>query len=281
MVEQLGISQAGKGGQQQQKGSAGKRKREETEPPKAKATPKKAAASAKSKIRQQPPPRNESWPTSTKPSTPTKKPRIKQEYTPSGFSPPTPRIQPDDPKTNTALPKPRVKREYTPSRSSSAYIKQEPSPHDPIQEQGNILLSGTYKLNCPTLHVNPPYLTLYLDEDRSIWWITLTYDSFDFLIQMDPGPSYEPLGVPCTLGWRVRDGDTGRLYFGKGCTGEMTFYEDQTLSGVLKGVPRVGTVEIWSKEGAGAEGGWRLPGRVGRLPEGGLWVVNRAGCRGL
>jgi hypothetical protein len=72
---------------------------------------------------------------------------------------------------------------------------------------------------------------------------------------MNPGPSSSSaLDRPCFLGWRLRDLETGRLTFGRKCTGEMTFFRDQGLGvrGYLFEVPEVGTVKFEGR---------RVPGR--------------------
>lgn len=74
---------------------------------------------------------------------------------------------------------------------------------------------------------------------------------------MNPGPSYETLDQSCSLGWRLRDLETGELKFGRRCTGEMTFFRDQTIRGMLCEVPRVGTVEFWGPRLVGEGVGWR------------------------
>jgi hypothetical protein len=71
---------------------------------------------------------------------------------------------------------------------------------------------------------------------------------------MNPGPTPDRLGHPCTLGWRTRDLETGDLRFGKACTGEMTFYGDYegiNVSGALYGLPRLGDVQIWGERMGG------------------------------
>lgn len=175
-------------------------------------------------------------------SSPTKKPRIKQGYV----------------RRESTQPGPRMKQEYStedmksPPHSSHPYMKQESIAHRATPEPEPILLSGTYSISCPVAtdmfpDIDPHNLTLTLlrDDDRNVWWATFCWGAWDGIMQMSPGLSYHTLGQACSLGWRLRDLDTGELKFGRKCTGEMTVYNDQTLSGCLFQVPHVGTVEFW------------------------------------
>jgi hypothetical protein len=118
----------------------------------------------------------------------------------------------------------------------------------------NLTLTGTYRVTCPSMSdmfaQHGPrnlHLTLLQDEDRGVWWASFSWWSWDCIIQMNPGPSYETLGQPCTLGWRLRDHDTGRMHFGRGKTGNITFNRDQTMDGVLVNMPFLGTLEFWGR----------------------------------
>jgi hypothetical protein len=153
----------------------------------------------------------------------------------------------------------RVKKEHTPKKST-AYMKQEPTFSSPTktlarsrfkQESASpppVLLSGTYDITCDTAtSIFNEYnldLTLAVNPSRSTWWATFRWGAWDGIIQLNPGPSSYPLGQPCSLGWRMRDLETGQLKFGKRCTGAMTFFENQTFVGWLGEVPGVGTVEF-------------------------------------
>jgi len=71
---------------------------------------------------------------------------------------------------------------------------------------------------------------------------------------MNPGPIPNTMGQPCTLGWRTRDLETGELRFGKGCVGEMTFYDDYqgvSVIGTFYGLSRLGDVQIWGERMSG------------------------------
>jgi len=70
---------------------------------------------------------------------------------------------------------------------------------------------------------------------------------------MNPGPGdSDSLGQPCSLGWRLRDLETGQLTFGRKCTGYMTFSGDGSMEGCLYEVPGVGSLEF---EGMRVSGG--------------------------
>jgi hypothetical protein len=81
-------------------------------------------------------------------------------------------------------------------------------------------------------------------SSRDIWWAKFCWGSWDGIIQMNPGPSYNGTGQPCSLGWRLRDLKTGPLKFGKKRMGAMTFVEDGTFLGSLYEMPGTGTVEV-------------------------------------
>ncbi|CAO2649523.1 Nn.00g069080.m01.CDS01 [Neocucurbitaria sp. VM-36] len=162
----------------------------------------------------------------------------------------------------------RVKKEprSPPSSSSytlSPYLKPDTYPNNELQTPRPVLLSGTYHthISCapllPDNNDNPiSTLTLYRDSSQrsSTWWATLSSGPYNFLIRMNPGPS---ISTPCLLNWRLRNVEDNALTFGRKCTGEMTFFGDQTFRGVLDQVPGVGAVEIEGERvgGPGVEGG--------------------------
>jgi hypothetical protein len=116
-----------------------------------------------------------------------------------------------------------------------------------------ILLSGHYDITCPTAVSIFPYLaweglqiTVCRDTYRDVWWGRFIWGPWDCVILMDPGPSHT-LNAPCTLGWRLRDLNTGRLTFGQGRTGELTFFRNRRIDGTLFKVPEVGDLRFWGK----------------------------------
>jgi hypothetical protein len=87
-------------------------------------------------------------------------------------------------------------------------------------------------------------LMLSKDSFHDVWWVTFRWGPWDGIMQIDPGPDQVGIGNPCTLGWRLRDLETGQLKFGKRCAGAITFFDDQTFTGALYEVPGAGTVEF-------------------------------------
>ena len=152
----------------------------------------------------------------------------------------------------------RVKQEQydlTPMRSSP-YIKSDPH-QNYYQPEPSLLLSGTYSIDCASASsVFNDYnldLTLARDPSRGLWWATFRWGAWDGIIQMNPGPSdSNSLGLPCSLGWRLRDLNTGKLTFGRKCTGTMTFFRDGMVDGCLYEVPGVGDLAF---EGTRMTGG--------------------------
>ncbi|CAN9417913.1 unnamed protein product [Alternaria alternata] len=131
----------------------------------------------------------------------------------------------------------------TPMRSSP-YIKSDPH-QNYYQPEPSLLLSVTYSIDCASASsVFNDYnldLTLARDPSRGLWWATFRWGAWDGIIQMNPGPSdSNSLGLPCSLGWRLRDLNTGKLTFGRKCTGTMTFFRDGMVDGCLYEVPGVG-----------------------------------------
>lgn len=153
---------------------------------------------------------------------------------------------------------PGVKTENTTFRygtSSPACPKQEydsPQPQifrNPSASTGrgqSTVVSGTYSITCDAA-TNMFYeydfdLTLAQDPSRNAWWATFRCGAWDGIMQMRLGPT--GLNQQCSLGWRLRDLETGQLRFGKSCTGDIMFFENQTLTGSLYGVPGVGRVDF-------------------------------------
>jgi hypothetical protein len=146
----------------------------------------------------------------------------------------------------------RLKQEYSlplPQRSqytSSPRIKIDP--YTNIKGNQGTILSGIYEIDCSIASdMFNEYnldLTLAFDAYRDTWWASFRWGAWDGIMKMDPGPTYTGTNQPWSLGWRLRDLQTGQLKFGKKCTGVMTFFEDGTLVGELNEVPGAGTVEF-------------------------------------
>lgn len=148
-----------------------------------------------------------------------------------------------------------IKRESVFSKEPRA--KKNTTTHEEHSNSVPLTLSGTYEITCPPATENLCIhsgldLQLLKDEGSDIWWAGFTWDAWNVVIKMQPGPgAMGNLGQSCTLGWRFHNYDTGEIRFGQGCTGYMTCFSDRSLSASLFNVPDVGTVEFW---------GTRLPG---------------------
>ena len=89
-------------------------------------------------------------------------------------------------------------------------------------------------------------------------------------MKMDPGPTYETIDNMHTLGWRIRNTETGALTFGRNCTGKVCFDgKNRTLKGLLYDVPGVGSIDFEGKRIAG-------PRRFGGLKRECDWYVEEA-----
>ncbi|KAF2786653.1 hypothetical protein K505DRAFT_411850 [Melanomma pulvis-pyrius CBS 109.77] len=230
IVEQIAVVQSANNGKAPPKASPKKRKRDGAGSTKTKSTPnKRNTASAAPPSSPYASNQRKDW-EQMLPAEKSPQAHIKAESTPT-YS----RIKQD-----ISLPP------YPPSDTYSQYIEQEPS-HDTM-DPDNLVFSGTYKITgptaiaaFPTLNLTTLRLNLSKDEQRG----------------MNPGPSYETLDQSCSLGWRLRDPETGELKFGRGCTGKMVFFSDQTIRGMLYEIPRVGSVEFWGPRLVGGGVGWR------------------------
>ncbi|KAL1793559.1 hypothetical protein ACET3X_008541 [Alternaria dauci] len=137
----------------------------------------------------------------------------------------------------------------------STYIPPDPY-HNHYQPEPSLLLSGIYSIDCESassiFNDHNLDLTLSRDPSHGLWWATFRWGAWDGIIQMNPGPSdSDSLGVPCSLGWRLRDFETGKLTFGRKCTGTMTFFKDGMVDGCLYEVPGVGDVVFEGSRMAG------------------------------
>jgi hypothetical protein len=233
MAEYLGSQQASSN--TPKKPSPAKRKRADNNVSSPTATPKKAARTKKEPVPKKTPIKKE-------PATKRASASVKQEYrnSPAASTPSHSRFKQeqsyDDP-------------------YASSYIKSDPYTSS-YQPQPALLISGNYAIDCQTASdlfndydLDP---TLSLDSSRGVWWATFRWGAWDGIIQMNPGPSTsDTLSQPCSLGWRLRDLDTGKLTFGRKCTGSMTFDGDSTFQGFLYEVPGVGKVEYSGRRMAG------------------------------
>ncbi|KAL1608194.1 hypothetical protein SLS60_003133 [Paraconiothyrium brasiliense] len=116
---------------------------------------------------------------------------------------------------------------------------------------GTIVVSGTYELSVDNERA---YMVIRRDAARDIWWSTINAGALSFTIKMDPGPTPTALYQPFSVGWRMRNDDTGELKFGSGCTGEFRFIEGASgdMTGVLRNVPGLGDLEFYGGRMAGS-----------------------------
>ncbi|KAF2128457.1 hypothetical protein P153DRAFT_367594 [Dothidotthia symphoricarpi CBS 119687] len=155
--------------------------------------------------------------------------------------------------------KPRTKKERPSDSKPTTKKSTLPAGSEQEDEQMDVYLSGTYKIDSPTLCSTFPSfdpnsfrLTLITDEQRGIWWAKFVWGSLSGIIQLNPGPTYDTLDESHSLGWRIKDLNNGEMRFGKNCTGKMKFFgHERALEGCLFEVPHIGTVEFW---------GERIPG---------------------
>ncbi|KAJ4320363.1 hypothetical protein N0V94_003437 [Neodidymelliopsis sp. IMI 364377] len=168
----------------------------------------------------------------------------------SALSKPTTENKKTTPKTVSRVnskPRPHNAPSPTPSRPQS--IQQHTSsPIKPDPYLHSILLSGTYTITCPTatslFHTPSLDLSLAKDPRHNIWWATFRWGDWDGIMQLNLGPQgIEDLGRLFTFGWRLRDLQSGRLDFGSGCMGDVTFYRGE-IEGRLFNVPGEGMVEF-------------------------------------
>ncbi|KAJ4363336.1 hypothetical protein N0V95_001109 [Ascochyta clinopodiicola] len=164
-----------------------------------------------------------------------------------------------------------------PSKKPRAKSQKQKSPvlTSPTATHDDIYLSGTYRIITPDIEEPLPQdpglrLTLFTDEATGIWWASFHWPPFNGLMKIDPGPTYNTVTSTHSLGWRIRNEETGGLSFGKGRTGEIKFDGlERTLEGALYGVPGVEIVEFEGRRMAG-------PRRVGGLKGEWDWFVEEA-----
>jgi hypothetical protein len=144
-----------------------------------------------------------------------------------------------------------LKHEYGSQPMSSPRIKTDPYANREYSPDG-IVLSGLYDIDCPTATdmFNDYDLTLTLAKDsaRGCWWATFRWGAWDGIIQINTDLVLDR-SVP--FAWRLRDLETGKLTFGKRCTGQITCFSDKTMWGELQDIPEVGTVAFEGRRVAG------------------------------
>ncbi|KAF2085972.1 hypothetical protein K490DRAFT_67259 [Saccharata proteae CBS 121410] len=122
-------------------------------------------------------------------------------------------------------------------------------------------ISGRYSVDCRDISSTWPWntdnmeLDLCVDGDRL--WGSFSWGPFDGVIQMYPGPTKFCPTTSLSFGWRVRENTTGDLRFGRGCTGNMTFYGGGRVSGELFGLHGQSVAFEAEKMDGSHSAGWR------------------------
>lgn len=156
-------------------------------------------------------------------------------------------LEPSSPASPAKKPRPRVKKEQVvEAEPRSSFLMAGSGP-------GDIVLSGTYDVGKdwimhPVFDADtdgPFQLDVFMDGATGIWWAKFHWAMLDGIMKMDPGPSYETATHFQTLGWRIRNEDTGKLTFGRNCTGKFRFdQETGTPEGYLYDVPGAGRIDF-------------------------------------
>jgi hypothetical protein len=140
-----------------------------------------------------------------------------------------------EPTSTQATPKPKptkIKQEVIKQKG----IKGETSPDDAPNDAPSI--AGVYNVSCPQLEDQAPETTgnirifLCTDEDndpRKIWGgFELGWKSGVVLIA-----DYDESNTRLSFGWRARDTERGGLDFGKGCFGDIEFFDRGRIAGTF------------------------------------------------
>jgi hypothetical protein len=136
---------------------------------------------------------------------------------------------------STAVKKePKVKKEPVPKATQTKVkqepIKREPSYSPPPEHSESFFFTGVYNVSCPQLEEQFPgsigHLRIFICVDeaaRKVWGgFELGPKSGVMLIAEYQD---DPVDLQLTFGWRARDLDRGGLQFGRGCFGDIEFFE--------------------------------------------------------
>ncbi|OAL51023.1 hypothetical protein IQ07DRAFT_599032 [Pyrenochaeta sp. DS3sAY3a] len=134
----------------------------------------------------------------------------------------------------------------TPLRTS--HIK--PEVNSPSASSKRIVLSGLYHVSFVSEDGLDDDAYGIIELSRSpttpqLWWANINWGPFNGLIRMYAGlDAIDVHGSTYIVTWRLRHMHTQAVAFGRNCTGEITFYPDQTFDGVLFRLPDVGNVHM-------------------------------------
>jgi hypothetical protein len=116
-------------------------------------------------------------------------------------------------------------------------IKHEASPEEALNDARTRYITGVYNVHCPQLEDQSPELIgnlrIFLCADdndpRKIWGgFELGWESGVILIA-----DYDESNLRLSFGWRARDTERGGLDFGKGCFGNIEFFDGGRIDGTF------------------------------------------------
>ncbi|CAE7009487.1 hypothetical protein CFE70_001734 [Pyrenophora teres f. teres 0-1] len=153
---------------------------------------------------------------------------------------------------------PAARKEPAPKKEPK--VKKAPAPRSKVKKEeyedpnDAAIMSGMYDITSDTASdIWQDYnldLSLSSDPNRGVWWATFRWGAWDGIMRIQPTPDFSLFSL-CELSWRMRDLETGKLTFGKRCTGDIEFFANKTLRGTLYDVPGAGGVQFQ---------GTRMPG---------------------
>lgn len=138
---------------------------------------------------------------------------------------------------------PKIKEERTYNLNQQSPIARIPKVKSEVKADADMdnashhYITGVYNISCPQLEQQYPEeansLRLFLcvnNEASKIWGgFELAPKSGVLLIS----GNYNDPEARLSFGWRARDSHRGRLSFGRGCFGEIQFFEDRRLRGTF------------------------------------------------
>lgn len=132
-------------------------------------------------------------------------------------------------------PGPKVKQEssatqWSPTKASPKIKAEIKSESDNVDSPETRFITGVYKVSSPQLEQQYPHeagnLRFFLcvdNEARKLWGgFQLAQKSGVLCLTGD----YTSTNAPLSFGWRARDSEQGKLSFGRGCFGEITFFDN-------------------------------------------------------
>ena len=132
-------------------------------------------------------------------------------------------------KRQTAKRTPAVKKER--AVKSEPAIKKEPGGHN---QPALGLINGYYEISCPELEseFDCDELSLILCLDTPRVWGAYDFGAFSGILHLPQRPS-QPSEDPLPCHWRGRENGEGEMSFGDNCVGEIAFFGDGRIAGML------------------------------------------------